>query len=310
MSEPEIQLQKQLEQERETSRQLQQQLSQIKIQNQIELEKQKQSQWAAALEQIKEIQEESLKQQEKNLGSVGALLKQALTKTGNPPDLTSLLQELLTHKPETDQERNRGKPRKQEKKEQKQLAERLVAQQKDLMQQAEALHAKGLDQETKNLLETLLPHNHPPPTSQQPEDTMQQQLLTQLRPALGHKEQEDPQKAILKQFLTKSNTTPTGAGATTLKPHLLKQLTGEEEDFNMAEWLAMFNKQDQGESPINIDDDPKNRSSRSGILDKATSNIQHKETWPQKNLMETGPTRRYPSTNYNSSTLWQEKPGP
>ena len=42
-------------------------------------------------------------------------------------------------------------------------------------------------------------------------------------------------------------------GATTLKPHLLKQLMEEEEDFNMVEWLAMFNKQDQGEYKATLD---------------------------------------------------------
>ena len=99
-------------------------------------------------------------------------------------------------------------------------------------------------------------------------------------------EVEDPQKTILKQFLTKGNTINMPGGATTLKPELLKQLTGEEEDFNMADWLAMFNKQDQGESRLEIDDEGRARASRSGILDKATSNIQRKEVWPQKNLLE------------------------
>ena len=54
----------------------------------------------------------------------------------------------------------------------------------------------------------------------------------------------------------------------------------------MADWLAMFNKQDQGESKLYFDDEYKSKHSRSGILDKSTSNIQRKETWPQKNLLE------------------------
>ena len=52
----------------------------------------------------------------------------------------------------------------------------------------------------------------------------------------------------------------------------------------MAEWLSMFNKQDQGE--FNMDEEGKTKGSRSGILDKATANILHKEVWPQKNLLE------------------------
>ena len=53
----------------------------------------------------------------------------------------------------------------------------------------------------------------------------------------------------------------------------------------MAEWLAMFNKQDQGESKLGIEES-NSKSSRSGMLDRATSNILHKEVWPQKNLLE------------------------
>ena len=127
---------------------------------------------------------------------------------------------------------------------------------------------------------TAKPEN--PPSMQ--ED--QNQLLEQLRRALGTRETEDPRKTVLKQFLMKSNTATTPGGATTLKPQLLKQLTGEEEDFNMAEWLATFNKQDQGESKFENDEDRKYKNSKSGILDKATSNIQHKEVWPQRNLLE------------------------
>ena len=54
----------------------------------------------------------------------------------------------------------------------------------------------------------------------------------------------------------------------------------------MAKWLAMFNKQEPGESKGEIDDEGRTRSSKSGILDKATCNVQHKEIWPQKNLLE------------------------
>ena len=54
----------------------------------------------------------------------------------------------------------------------------------------------------------------------------------------------------------------------------------------MAEWLAMFNKQEQGEFKGESEDNVQSRASKSGFLDKATSSIQHKETWPQKNLLE------------------------
>ena len=52
----------------------------------------------------------------------------------------------------------------------------------------------------------------------------------------------EQQKEILKQFLVESNKAPAQGGATTLKPDLLKKLTGESENFNMGEWLAKFTK--------------------------------------------------------------------
>ena len=137
------------------------------------------------------------------------------------------------------------------------------------------------------MLTAITQHSSEPVGGPTPEG-IQQQLMQQLRQVLGATvtTPEDPQKTILKQFLTKGNTTTGTGGTTTLKPQLLKQLTGEEEDFNMADWLAMFNKQEQGESKTDIDDEGRGRLGRSGILDKATSNIQQKEVWPQKNLLE------------------------
>ena len=140
-----------------------------------------------------------------------------------------------------------------------------------------------LDEELRGMLNPL--QQITPTQKGTPQDLEQQQLIDQLRRALGTKETEDPQKAILRQFITKGNTTTAPRGVTTLKPQLMKQLTGKEQDFNMAEWLAMFNK-DQGESKHELDDEGRGKSNRSGILDKATSNILHKEVWPQNNLLE------------------------
>ena len=85
-------------------------------------------------------------------------------------------------------------------------------------------------------------------------------------------------------------------GSSTLKPDILNKLAGEGE-FSMAEWLTSLNKQEEGESEISklinrLDDDVdcraecKHSKMRSGMLDKSTTNIQHKEVWPQKNLGE------------------------
>ena len=61
----------------------------------------------------------------------------------------------------------------------------------------------------------------------------------------------------------------------------------------MAEWLASLNKQEEGESelykiPFTGEEDTASKQSRakSGILDRATTNIQQKQVWPQQNLGE------------------------
>ena len=61
----------------------------------------------------------------------------------------------------------------------------------------------------------------------------------------------------------------------------------------MVEWLSNYNRQEEGESDINkyilkIEDDGNIRQVKVklGILDRATTNIQQKQVWPQQNLGE------------------------
>ena len=59
----------------------------------------------------------------------------------------------------------------------------------------------------------------------------------------------------------------------------------------MAEWLASLNKQEEGESELvkflnTGDGEHKTGKVKSGILDRATTNIQQKQVWPQQNLGE------------------------
>ena len=71
-----------------------------------------------------------------------------------------------------------------------------------------------------------------------------------------------------------------------MKPELLKRLMNEQDEFSMADWLATLNKEETGEWTCDDVDDCKHKKVRSGMLDKATTNIVHKEVWPQKNLLE------------------------
>ena len=127
--------------------------------------------------------------------------------------------------------------------------------------------------------------------------TEQELLMEQLRAALAPKEvDKDPNKALLKALITAQNKTLGIGGTSTLKPETLSKLMGNGE-FSIAEWLATLNRQEEGESDVNkffskIDDEYDCRQEctdskmKSGMLDKSTTNIRHKEVWPQKNLGE------------------------
>ena len=115
----------------------------------------------------------------------------------------------------------------------------------------------------------------------EPEKSEQAQLMEHLLKSLQGKEVETKltkQKEILKQFLVDANKTTTSGGATTLKPDILKKLTGESDVFNMAEWLSKLNRHDMEEGKCdNCPSEECKKCKKSGMLDKATTNIQHKE---------------------------------
>ena len=136
-------------------------------------------------------------------------------------------------------------------------------------------------------------NSNPPSKSK----TDQELLLEQIRTALTPKESDrDPNRALLKALMTAQNKAPGCSGTSTLKLEMVNRLTGQTE-FSMAEWLASLNKQEEGESEVTkllskLDDEYDCRNEcrhskmKSGMLDKSTTNIRHKEIWPQKNLGE------------------------
>ena len=119
--------------------------------------------------------------------------------------------------------------------------------------------------------------------------TEQEILLEQIKAALAPKDTpKDPNKTLLRALITGHNKTMGAGGTSTLKPDIINRLTGEGE-FSMAEWLASLNKQEEGESEVTrllsrLDDDSdcrpecKHNKMKSGMLDKSTTNIRHKET--------------------------------
>ena len=122
-------------------------------------------------------------------------------------------------------------------------------------------------------------------------EAQQEALIQQLRNSLAGRKEEDPDKLLLKALITSQNKVTGKGGTSTLKPAVLSNLLTAENPTNMAEWLTNLNKQEEGESEISKllamgEGDAKTGKSRSGILDKATTNIQLKQVWSQQNLGE------------------------
>ena len=120
---------------------------------------------------------------------------------------------------------------------------------------------------------------------------VQDNLIQQLRTALTKEETGNAQqRESVKQFLTQSSKQPGTGGTNTLKPELLKRLLGEGDSFSMEDWLAKYNIQEIDESQCSFSDEVECKhtrsSTKSGMLDKATANIQQKVIWAQKNLLE------------------------
>ena len=167
----------------------------------------------------------------------------------------------------------------------------ILEQQKQLVAQASSI-TKDTELITPEI-QALLDAIQPPPAEVHREEQKtaqtQQQLMDQLRAALTTKSTPasgDWQKDILRQFLIQSNKTPTTGGAMRLKPELLKRQMNEHDEFAMADWLAHLNREEAGEWLCDDSDECKHKKVKSGMLDKTTTNIVHKEVWPQKNLLE------------------------
>ena len=167
----------------------------------------------------------------------------------------------------------------------------LRSQQEELARQiADIEGGRQAEPSPFNPIQDMLAGRHTPKTDQG-------LLLEQIRAALGPKDPSiDHNKTLLRALIMNQNKTSGTGGTNTLKPELLSKLMGDRE-FSMVEWLASLNKQDEGESEVNrlfnrLDEDLDCRSEckhskmKSGMLDKVTTNIQHKEVWPQKNLGE------------------------
>ena len=262
-------LQAQVAKQKTKNRSMQWQVENMKLQNELDAEKLQEEQWEAALQQLKEARDKMSEEHRRNLEQIKTMNTEPAHK-GSGQAVAWLQEELHNRNQETEAEKRY--------REKKQLLQDLQKQQEELQRKIADISGRDIG-----------------PTGVNP-DNSQQLLLEQLRAALTTKETEkDPNKALLKALITSQNKTYGPSGTSTLKTDLVNRMTGCTE-FSMAEWLASLNKQDEGESEVlkvlareeesDCRLECRHSKMKSGMLDKSTTNIRHKEVWPQKNLGE------------------------
>ena len=262
-------LRQQLEEEKENSRKMQEDLEVMKIRDELEMEKRKQQQWQVAMEQLKENRD---KAEQEHSRVIQELKDMATTPQEEVPEsVTEWLKARLVGKPLPTINEEEEKAKRERMERERQVKE-LKAQQEQISKQLVELQGT-----------TLTPEPVGSTTSQ---DT----LLQQLRSALLGKKEEDPNKVLLKALITTQNKAGGEGGTNTLKPNIFNSILTPEMGTNMADWFANLNRQ-EGEFDVSklasmVEGEGKPVKVRSGILDKATTNIQVKQIWPQQNLGE------------------------
>ena len=266
----------------------------MKIQHELEAERLKQKQWQVAMEQLRETKEHAEREHQKYLEQIKEAACNARSSTTQDMLDWFKTQTDKLHKvgggpdrPESEEEEKLRLEKEARDKEVKELQE----QQEHIANRLAALNNQ--DTQTKNSQELLLEQLRSSMASKDTHTkTSQELLLEQLKDTLGGKKEEDPNKMLLKALITNQNKTAGEGGTNTLKLALINSIMGVEGN-SMAEWLAGLNRQEEGESEIaklallgEGELAQKPPKARSGMLDKATTNIQQKQVWPQQNLGE------------------------
>ena len=275
-----------LELQKAKTQTMQQQVEAAEMANALAREQQQQEAWQAALDKLEQAKKE---QARKHAEKMASILNVSTTSQDDSNVQLDWINKKLAELHGT--ENTAPAPRNEELEKAKQTLKEILDKQQALAAQAKQVinENNSTDPELQALLSAINPTGEPQGTPPSSKEDEQRQLMEQLRAALTPKESTstaDWQKDVLRQFLTKSNKVNTTSGATTLKPDLLKRLVNEKEEFSMVDWLAALNKEEIGEWGYDESDECKHRKVRSGMLDKATTNIVHKEVWPQKNLLE------------------------
>ena len=249
-------LREELEKQRALNQQAQEELEAAKLRSQLEAEKRRQLEIENARKQIELEDTEAKHEFQEHLQQV----KQA-EQLSDKDTTIRILQEKLKELTGT----NTAQERKQQ--EAADQLKKLVQQQQQLALEAiETVKTCEPTPEIQELLGKLQPQ-------EPPEDRdAQKMLLTHLTNMLQGKKEEnkvDKQKEILQQFLLDSNKVTTTGGATTLKPGILKKLSGESDTFNMGEWLAKLNRREGEEIKCEHCNEECKNAKKSGMLDKS-----------------------------------------
>ena len=273
------QLKEELKQLREQNEQIKTDLEAARLRNEVQAEKIKQKEWQAAKDKLDQEHAQAAKREEQELADLKA-------NDGEKED-KSIIKQLQDRIAQLEAAARPPEDTKREAHQQEvaDQLKQLMAQQAEITEKAKAA-AKGCE-DTPAIQELLqqLNKEQQPPTARDDQSKLMENLLNTLQ---GKQVESNitRQKDILRQFLVDSNKVTTTGGATTLKPDLLKKLTGESDSFNMTEWLANFNRRTSEEGKCDSCQEECKHHKKSGMLEKATANIQHKEIWPQKNLLE------------------------
>ena len=272
MSEAE-RLQKELEEKKAATKLAAQQAEEMKLRNELEGEELKKQEWELAIQQLKEKRERMVALHSKKLEEIRKMAEDK--DDGSGDDTTKWLQEQINKLQDPSDSQ-----KKKEMEEKARLEEEKAKQIEDIRNQQAELSRK-LSELTGGTTEN---------TTAQTDQTL---LLQQLQAALNPKPEKDPQRAMLRALTTQANKITGTGGVSTLRPEIFTKIAGNEPSLtmNMSEWLAQFNRDDEGESLLRLgntegEGECKHTKLKSGMLDKSTMNIKQKQVWPQKNLGE------------------------
>ena len=227
-------------------------------------------QWEVAMQRLKETREHMEQEHEKIMEQINKKAEDTKSEAS-----TKVLYWFNTQVSRLDNPR-KGLTDEEEKA--KQLKEKEI---QELKNQQEEISKRltALQGEPTHKPDNIIPNNS------------QEVFMNQIKDILAGKQEEDPNRMLLKALVTTQNKSAAEGGTNTLKPSILNSLLTPESGNNRADWLGSLNKQEEGESELSKlagtgDGDAKAGKARSGMLDRATTNIQQKQVWPQQNLGE------------------------